>query len=213
MLFIWLGYTVLTFDGIPCDDSSLYGYIFIDIIGLTHNVAENAPHFEIGNFEIEFSRDEIFIPSSSEQTRPRFKNDEDRVSSREYTATNNNGTGDNWDADCIFASDNNMDYGYGLLINPDGTFMDKARYGNDLSDPSQHNKLEHPEQHLANRVATYWMKSRRQVTTELRTDAIPAITPHYRITLDGTIFNPTAISHDWRDDITILTLLESEEEQ
>jgi hypothetical protein len=68
---------------------------------------------------------------------------------------------------------------------------------------------EYPEQHLANRVAAYWAQSKRQVTTELRTDAIPAITPQYRITLDGTVFNPTAISRNWRDDITVITLLEA----
>ena len=87
--------------------------------------------------------------------------------------------------------------------------MENARYGHDLSDPALHNKMECPEQHLANRVAAYWAQSKRQVGVELRTDAIAAITPRHRLTLDGTIFNPTAISRNWRDDVTILTLLEA----
>ena len=198
----------IEFDGVPCDDNSLYGYIFVDILGLTYAGTEHAEHFEIGNMEITFSRDQIFIPTSTQQTRPRTLKI-DRVTSREYKASNNNGTGEEWNADCIFASDNTMEYGYGLLINPDGTFMEDARYGHDLSDPALHNKMEYPEQHLANRVAAYWSQSKRQITTELRTDAIAAITPRHRLTLDGTIFNPTAISRNWRDDVTILTLLEA----
>ena len=198
----------IEFDGVPCDDNSLYGYIFVDILGLTYAFTEHAAHFEIGNMEITFSRDQIFIPTSTQQTRPRTLKI-DRVTSREYKASNNNGTGEEWNADCIFASDNTMEYGYGLLINPDGTFMEDARYGHDLSDPALHNKVEYPEQHLANRVAAYWAQSKRQITTELRTDAIAAITPRHRLTLDSTIFNPTAISRNWRDDVTILTLLEA----
>ena len=198
----------IEFDGVPCDDNSLYGYIFVDILGLTYAGTEHAEHFEIGNMEITFSRDQIFIPTSTQQTRPRTLKI-DRVTSREYKASNNNGTGEEWNADCIFASDNTMEYGYGLLINPDGTFMENARYGHDLSDPALHNKVEYPEQHLANRVAAYWAQSKRQVGVELRTDAIAAITPRHRLTLDGTIFNPTAISRNWRDDVTILTLLEA----
>jgi hypothetical protein len=102
-----------------------------------------------------------------------------------------------------------MEYGYGLLINPEGTFMEDARYGHDLSDPALHNKTEYPEQHLADRVAAYWTQSKRQITTELRTDAIAAITPRHQVTLDGTTFNPTAISREWCDDVTKITLLES----
>ena len=67
-----------------------------------------------------------------------------------------------------------MEYGYGLLINPNNTFMETAPYGSNN---------EYPEQHLADRVAAYWAQSKRQITTELRTDAIAAITPRHRLTL------------------------------
>jgi hypothetical protein len=203
-----LGYSFAQYDGIPCDDNALYGYVFIDLLGLCYEKTEHAEGFELGNFKVTFIREQIFVPSSSSEPRPRTLK-VDRVTNREYKASNNNGTGDQWNADCIFASDNTMEYGYGLLINPEGTFMEDARYGHDLSDPALHNKVEYPEQHLADRVAAYWAQSKRQITTELRTDAIAAITPRHRLTLDGTVFNPTAISRNWRDDITILTLLEA----
>ena len=193
------GTSFAQYDGIPCDDNALYGYVFVDFIGLTYEHTEHPARFEIGNFKITFSREELFIPSSSSQPRQRLLK-EDRVTNREYKASNNNGTGEQWNADCIFASDNTMEYGYGLLINPNNTFMETAPYGSNN---------EYPEQHLADRVAAYWAQSKRQITTELRTDAIAAITPRHRLTLDGTVFNPTAISRNWRDDITILTLLEA----
>lgn len=204
----FFGTSFAQYDGIPCDENALYGYVFVDFLGLTYEQTEHPARFEIGNFKITFSREKLFIPLNNTKPRQRLLK-EYRVTNREYKASNNNGTGEQWNADCIFASDNTMEYGYGLLINPEGTFMEDARYGHDLSDPALHNKMEYPEQHLANRVAAYWAQSKRQITTELRTDAIAAITPLHRITLDGTIFNPTAISRNWRDDVTILTLLES----
>lgn len=193
----------LMFEGIPCDDNSLYGYVFVDFLGLNYEHDSHAGRFEIGNFKIEFTREQIYMPTSTTQTRPRTLKQE-RVSSREYKASNTNGTGEKWNADCIFASDNLMKYGYGLIINPNGTFMETARYGNDLNNPTQ----EHPEQHLADRVASFWAQSKRQVTTELRADAVTAITPRHLVTLDGSVFNAAAISREWADDVTKLTLLE-----
>ncbi len=203
-LFDYIVPIPVVYDGIPCDDNSLYGYVFIDILGLRYGLVHDAQHFQIGNMKIEFSREQIFIPNSNNQIRPRTLKEE-RASSREYKAANSNGTGEEWNADCIFASDNLMEYGYGLIINPDGTFMQKARYGNDLSHPDE----QQPEQHLANRVAAFWATSKRQITTELLTNAVPAITPQHKVTLDGTQFNPTAISRNWSEDVTTLTLLES----
>ena len=201
----WLPHYI-SYEGVPCDGTGLYGYIFVDFIGMNHY---NSP-CEIGNFKIDFTRDEIFIPTTLDQPRPRVMSEE-RVSSFDYSASNNNGTGEEWNADCIFASDNTMEYGYGLIINQEGTFMETARYGHDISGEG-HNRVEQPEQHLANRVAAFWATSKRQITTELQANAVPAITPQHKVTLDGTTFYPTAISRDWSEDVTILTLLEQRTE-
>lgn len=195
------------YPGIPLE-AGLEGYIFIDILGMNYEYTLQAAHFEVANLKVEYSREETIIPSNINTTSKARVMAKDRVSTFEYKATNNNGTGEEWNADCIFASDNNMEYGYGLIVNTDGTYMDKVRYGHDLSGDDQDTE-EHPEQHLADRVAAFWATSKRQVTTELRTDAIPAITPIHKVTLDSTTFYPTAISRDWRDDVTILTLLEA----
>ena len=197
------------FSQIPIDEG-LSGNMFIDFMGC-HRLHSPVDYpAEIADFEVVFTRDTTEIINNTDQHRPRIMSEE-RVSSREYTATNNNASGEDWNADCIYASDNNMEYGYGLVINPEGTFMETARYGHDI-EGTGHDSMEHPEQHLANRVAAYWATSRRQITTELRTDAITAITPRHKITIDGNLFHPTAISHTWSEDVTTLILLESRTE-
>lgn len=192
------------YPGIPCNQY-LYGYIFIDILGMKNDVKDDdaaiTPKFEVGNLKITYSRDSIYIPTASGEPRARTL-DNPRISSLDYKAVNTNGCGNEWNADLIYASDNNMEYGYGLIINPsDGSFVETVGYGN---------QQEHPEQHLANRVAAFWQSSKRQVVTELRTEVIPDVTPRHRLTLETAWkFDPVAISHDWRDDVTTLTLLQS----
>ena len=185
---------------IPCDDN-LYGYLFIDINGMNMFYEHEETSFEIGDFEVDFTRDKTFFPTSTTDVRSRTMV-EKRITSLDYKAVNTNGCGNEWNADLIYASDNNMKYGYGLIINPsDGSFVETVGYGN---------QQEHPEQHLANRVAAFWQSSKRQVVTELRTEAIPDVTPRHRLTLETAWkFDPIAISHDWRDDITTITLLQS----
>lgn len=185
---------------IPCDDN-LYGYLFIDICGMNMFYEHEETSFEIGDFEVDFTRDKTFFPTSTTDVRSRTMV-EKRITSLDYKAVNTNGCGNEWNCDLIYASDNNMEYGYGLIINPsDGSFVETVGYGN---------QQEHPEQHLANRVAAFWQSSKRQVVTELRTEAIPDVTPRHRLTLETAWkFDPIAISHDWRDDVTTLTLIQS----
>ena len=68
--------------------------------------------------------------------------------------------------------------------------------------------LEHPEQHLADRVTTYWATAKRKLATELRADKITEPSPMNKVKLDSTIGHPIAISHVWRDDVIQLTILE-----
>jgi hypothetical protein len=101
-----------------------------------------------------------------------------------------------------------MMYGYGLIINPsDGSFMDKARYNHDQGT----DRTEYPEQHLADRVASFWARSKRQVAMQLRADAIADITPRHKVKLgtELTEYNPTVISREWCDDTVNITLLET----
>jgi hypothetical protein len=98
-----------------------------------------------------------------------------------------------------------MEYGYGLLMNPDGSYMASVPYGN---------SNEQPEQHLANRVTTYWLQAKRMLSPDLIANAnissgtVMDISPRHKVTMDGTTFHPIAITHDWRDDVVSLILLE-----
>ena len=87
-------------------------------------------------------------------------------------------------------------------MNIDGSYLIGADFGG--TDP------ERPEQHLANRVTSYWASSKRGASTEMRSDSqkVSGITPRHKVTLDGTTFYPISISHNWRDDVTALNLIE-----
>ena len=176
--------------------ADMYGFVYVDFIQFADTEVRN--DFQIANFKIEFSRDTIDIPTSPDVVRARELVTE-REKSIEYTSENNSSTGIEWNADCIFATDNNLEYGWGLLMNADGTFLSGAGYNGHVA---------HPEQHLADRVANYWATSKRRMSVELRTDVVTEPTPKNKVTLDGGTFQTLAISHDWRDDITKLTLIQ-----
>jgi hypothetical protein len=57
-------------------------------------------------------------------------------------------------------------------------------------------------------VTTFWQTSHRRIASELRTNVVGAITPLNIIEQDGTTGYPIAISHDWWNDVTMLTILE-----
>ena len=107
--------------------------------------------------------------------------------------------------------DNNMEYGYGLIMNPAdgstdaGKFVYNVMYGT---------SPQFPEQHLASRAAGFWANSRRLISAPLLSNGLCGdlaagnISPRHKITVDGTTCHPIAISHEWRDDITRLTLLQ-----
>lgn len=191
---------------IPADT---YGYIFIDILsfydGTNDNYVEN---FEVANLSIKYSRDSYDIPTSLNVIRPRTI-EVDRVTSKEYSAVNQNDSKSEWNANCIFASDNNMEYGYGLLLDGSGNIISTVNYSG---------AAEHPEQHLANRVANYWATAKRKIDSELManvaqsissggTVSIGGILPNHKVSMDSAVFVPIAISRDWRDDVVKLSLL------
>ena len=195
---LFVNQKMYVYQSIPVE-ANTYGYIFIDIMG-AHDFTNNneIPSFEIANLEIKYSRDTIDIPTSVNVIRPRELIQE-RVTTKEYSASNQNDSKEEWNANCIFASDNNMEYGYGLLLDSSGNIISTVEYnGND----------EHPEQHLANRVANYWATAKRMIASELLVNNIGDITPHTKVTMDSTIFSPISISRNWRDDVLTLTLLQ-----
>ena len=183
-------------DKIPVDDN-LYGYLYIDIYGTPHKDLIRITTdgvFQLANMKVEYSRDKITVTSHGS-----YKVTKDRNSTKEYTAENQNANQDKWNADCIFASDNDMEYGYGLMLKGNGEYLKTAPYGG---------VQEIPEQHFANRVAAYGATSKRQFMLEVRQNAISQITPINKVLFESTSCQPVSIGHDWRDDVVQLKMIE-----
>lgn len=194
--FITVGY--LSFPMLPVDED-VYGLLFLDIYG---GIDMDEP-FEIMNFEITFSREVTTLPTTTDEKRSRSRSIELKTS-QEYSAENANVVEDKWSTDLIFASDNQLEFGHGLVMEPTGGFMEKARY--DQTDTN----MQHPEQHLANRVVNFMSTSKRIVKTELRSNAgnVGAVSAQKKVTFFGDSMYPIAIGRDWRDDVTKLTMIE-----
>jgi hypothetical protein len=127
----------------------------------------------------------------------------DRQSSYDYSADIDKSRNNQEDIDLVYASDKDMEYGFGLLMNTDYSYMDTVYYGS---------SLQHPEQHLANRIASYWGSAKQMVSAELRTDVVDIGTPiHPRthMVLDGMHYRTLSINHQWRDDVTGVKMIQS----
>ena len=191
-------------EGIPVP-ATLYGYVFIDIIGALYRATYNVVMFAIGNLKIEFSRDQIYIPASTSQSSRQRKVKKDRVASHEYTSLNTNAIKTEQNIDLVYASDNNMKYGFGLMMNQGYSYMGYAEYNGGRWQ-------ERPEQHYANRIADFWEESKRVLQTDLRTDVVEEndpITPLSHLVLDNGHYRTLAVSHQWRDDVTTVKMIQS----
>ena len=168
------------------------GKIFVDFLGSSDlDNIDGQKSFEVSEFSLTISQ------KSPGRT---FGNEEDWVGTREYKSSNQNNGRMEWNSDCIYATDNNMANGFGVLLNSDGTHMTGYDYGDGV--------LKAPEQYVADRVTNYWATAKRKLTTELRADRIPEPSPMNKVTLDSTTGHPIVISHDWRDDVTKLTIMQ-----
>ena len=190
------------FNAVSFLNEFMYGYLFIDIMGTPDKTYVGLPpHFEIADFAVSYERAEEVIASDGHGR----KITKDRTTTAKYSASNSNASTDNWNADCIFATDNNLEYGYGLLINGSGAIVSTVGYNGNS---------EHPEQHLANRVANYWNTAKRKMDVEIRSDVLAGsirlgdITPYEKVSLESVTLHAISIGRNWIDDITKLSLLE-----
>lgn len=190
---------------------NMVGKLFIDLLGTDDpdlDTIDGEKSFELNDFTICFRRSSS--ASTLEYPSGIYKVDEkDRPTSFGYKAGNASRFTEEMDIDCIYASENTMKFCFGELFNADGTFFSTVPYG-------QNNYR--PEQHLANRVASYWTTSKRRLYLEMRSDepvadatgvtVIGDVNPRTKVTVDSTECYPIAISREWRDDVVELTVLE-----
>ena len=184
--------------------SNLSGLLFIELLGSNSQVVSDLngeKMLDIKDFVISFTKNNTV-------TKQKYPNSgwwdirpKEQPENYKYKAKNNNNIRIEFENTNVFASDDNMDMAYGVILNTNDSYFDGTTYGS--SDTS-----EKPEQHLANRVTSFWSRSKRKIYTELRYDIVGDITPRNKITISGTTTYPVAISHDWYDDIIMLTLIE-----
>lgn len=147
---------------------------------------------DIEDFEVTFERATDFR---------RFE--QERISSKEYRAKNNSMVKESWSESTMFATDNYMQFAPGTVQNPDGTYFGGWNYSQHQTGTMQ------PEQHMVNRVASYWSASKRMITCDVRADLLTMEPkPNQKITIDTTECYPMAISRDWRNDVITLKLIE-----
>lgn len=185
----------------------LRGRLFLDFLGTDNTRVEEINgqrSFEIKDLRVEFKRN----PSATKFVSPSDIVQVDEISrpSRfEYWQKNTNAVRDEWNADCIYGTENGNAFNYGEIVNPDGSFCETVPYGT---------TMERPEQHVADRVAAYWAEAKRKLSLNLLSNvvqgsvAIGDMTPGWLCTIDGTTCHPISIGHDWRDDVTKVTMIE-----
>ena len=202
--FMYLQETQASSDDWACNIlpvSGLQGKLFIDLLGTSNtrmSEIDGERCFDIRDLKIEFTRNPGVVKHYSASDMV-YAEDIDRPTTFEYKSSNQNNVRMDWNADGIYATENGCKFCYGELINPDGTFCETVGYGNTSA---------RPEQHLADRVTAYWAAAKRKLAIELRADRISEPSPMNRVKIDSTTGHPIAISHDWRDDATILTIME-----
>lgn len=181
-------------------NSAIAGKIFVDFLGSNDlDAIDGEKQFDISNFSLKFTRNENYL-SDYAPTR------DERENRREYTSKNQNRVRNEWNRDMIYASDNKMVFGYGVLINADYSYFKGFQY-------VQSGPLVFPENHLAKRVTDYCATSKRKIEADLRANVyvgafISDISPVFKATIDQSTMYPIAINHEWRDDVVRLTMLE-----
>ena len=202
LLFIWH----LLYDNQYRDVIGINGYgkIFVDFLGTDDAgfpETDGERSFDISDFEINITQYSREMDPVLDAGYPTWNTE------AVYKSTNNNSVREEWAVDCIFASDNWLGNGHGILINPDGTKLTTMSFagGEEM----------YAEQHLADRVTAFWATSKRRLQAELRSNVsignnivVGDINPQFKLTLDSTTGYPIAISHDWRDDVIKLVILE-----
>lgn len=131
-----------------------------------------------------------------------------RHDSREYTAKNDNVLADKWSTDCIFSTENYMKFGAGSVLNSDGYFAGWNYTEHREAQPEHGTGDTYPEQHLVDRVASFWSRARRKIDCELIYNPAKVISPLTPIRVDGTKLHPLSISRDWREDVVSITAIE-----
>ena len=186
---------------------SLQGYLFGDFFGSYAGIygdrsvpeTDGAKSFNLKDFQVLFYKNSVTVHNAFPNSGWNDITEKADKSEGRYIATNSNRTRDEYTSDNIFASDNMMKPGFGIIMNTDGSPLTTFNYSTGAA---------RPEQHKADRIADYWSSSKRSIECDLLCDGSIGhgyyaldISPIYKLYIAGTLGYPIAISRIWRDDI------------
>lgn len=178
--------------GIPISgNSGVCGTLFFEIIDVTtqDHSGTRLQHVEFNSFNISFVR-----RFTGKKINESDENVYFRESNLQFDSTHS--------VDTIFASDNNNNFGKGLLVTPAGRYMTTVDYTDNHGTYS-----ERPEEHLLNRLIAYGNRPRAIDRVELRTH-LDDINPCVFIDAVNISGYPMAFRRDWRDDVLEVSIFE-----
>ena len=135
--------------------SNLSGLLFIELLGSNSQVVSDLngeKMLDIKDFAISFTKNNTV-------TKQKYPNSgwwdirpKEQPENYKYKAKNNNNIRIEFENTNVFASDDNMDMAYGVILDTDDSYFDGTTYGSSYTP-------EKPEQHLANRVTSFWSRT------------------------------------------------------
>ena len=186
---------------------ALQGYLFGDFFGSYEGVygdrsvpeTDGVKSFNLKDFKVLFYKNSVTVHEGFPNSGWNAITEKTDKSEGRYIASNSNRTREEYTSDNIFASDNMMKPGFGIIMNSDGSPLTTFNYPTGAA---------RPEQHKADRIASYWSSSKRSIECDLLADhsidhgyyALD-ISPVFRLAIDGTLVYPISISRNWRDDV------------
>lgn len=175
--------------GIPIG-TAMGGVVDFNIVGVVLDDAHSrTPEIEVTNLKMQFVREKAYANYSD-----RSENIYEKENTSQFT--------DDYDVDLIFASANGNAFGLGIIMNRNGSYCEGIDYVY-----SGGRSVEHPEQHLADRIARYGSRPRYVSDVDLCTNlADPK--PYYMIDTPEFSGYPVAIGHNWRDDVTKVKIVD-----
>lgn len=121
-----------------------------------------------------------------------------------YTADSGADFNNTTEESMAFASFSQGSSGTGIIMDENLAYVEKLKY----EELSGYNE-EHPEQQLADRMATFGNKPRKVLSLELESKDIPDISPVYKIEdFNGTDYYPLVISRNWWKGETNIKMIE-----
>lgn len=167
-------------------NSEMYGRLFIDFLGVDYiqGVQQNEYYLDIANFNVEF----VSNADNNEREENEYISENQTEYMQEKSVT------------LEFASYNNNSIGSGFLLNYDGTICRVLDYPDGTA--------MHPEQKLAARMTRMGGYTRRMLTLDLRESVVGSVGTMGKSVIDGSTFCVLSVSHQYRDDIETVKLLE-----